>query len=117
MTADASPLPLDDDLHRRLVDLSSDLLFVADLDGRLSYINDAVTRSLHYSASDLIGREALSLVRDDARDEARAFYIDQTPMRRPASLQEVAAVVRFLMSEEASYMNGTVIPVDGGLTA
>ena len=24
-------------------------------------------------------------------DEARAFYIDQTPMRRPASLQEVAA--------------------------
>ena len=47
-------------------------------------------------------------------DEARAFYIDQTPMRRPASLEEVAAVVRFLMSEEASYMNGTVIPVDGG---
>jgi two-component system, cell cycle sensor histidine kinase and response regulator CckA len=74
MTADASPLPLDDDLHRRLVDLSSDLLFVADLDGRLSYINDAATRSLHYSASDLIGREALSLVRDDARGEARAFY-------------------------------------------
>jgi 3-oxoacyl-[acyl-carrier protein] reductase len=50
-------------------------------------------------------------------DEARAFYIDQTPLRRPATLEEVAAVVRFLMSEEASYVNGTVIPVDGGLTA
>jgi 3-oxoacyl-[acyl-carrier protein] reductase len=50
-------------------------------------------------------------------DEARAFYIDQTPLRRPATLKEVAAVVRFLMSEEASYLNGAVIPVDGGLTA
>ena len=25
--------------------------------------------------------------------------------------------MRFLMSEEASYVNGAVIPVDGGLTA
>jgi 3-oxoacyl-[acyl-carrier protein] reductase len=50
-------------------------------------------------------------------DDARAYYLDQTPLQRPAHLEEVAAVVRFLMSEEASYMNGAVIPVDGGLTA
>jgi len=50
-------------------------------------------------------------------DEARAYYIDQTPLQRPARLEEVSAVVRFLMSEEASYVNGAVIPVDGGLTA
>jgi 3-oxoacyl-[acyl-carrier protein] reductase len=50
-------------------------------------------------------------------DEARAYYIDQTPLHRPARLEEVAAVVRFLMSEDASYVNGAVIPVDGGLTA
>jgi 3-oxoacyl-[acyl-carrier protein] reductase len=50
-------------------------------------------------------------------DEARAYYVDQTPLRRAATLLEVAAVVRFLMSDEASYVNGTAIPVDGGLTA
>ena len=57
--------------------------------------------------------------RDDLApdDEARAYYIDQTPLRRTATAEEVSAVVRFLMSEEASYVNGAVIPVDGGLTA
>jgi NAD(P)-dependent dehydrogenase (short-subunit alcohol dehydrogenase family) len=36
------------------------------------------------------------------------------PLRRPAEAAEVAAVVRWLLSEEASYLNGVVLPVDGG---
>jgi 3-oxoacyl-[acyl-carrier protein] reductase len=50
-------------------------------------------------------------------EKARAYYLDQTPLGRTATLEEVAAVVRFLMSDEASYVNGAVIAVDGGLTA
>ncbi len=50
-------------------------------------------------------------------EQARALYMEVTPLGRPAALEEVAHVVRFLMSEEASYVNGAVIPVDGGLTA
>lgn len=50
-------------------------------------------------------------------DQARAFYLEQTPIGRSARLEEVSAVVRFLMSEEASYVNGVVLPIDGGLTA
>jgi 3-oxoacyl-[acyl-carrier protein] reductase len=50
-------------------------------------------------------------------DAARAVYVDQTPLGRTARLEEVSAVVRFLMSDEASYVNGAVVPVDGGLTA
>ncbi len=50
-------------------------------------------------------------------DEARAVYLDQTPAGRSGKPEEIASVVRFLMSDEASYVNGAVIPVDGGLTA
>lgn len=50
-------------------------------------------------------------------ERARAYYVERTPLARTATLDEVSAVVRFLMSDEASYVNGAVIPVDGGLTA
>ena len=50
-------------------------------------------------------------------DEAKRMLVDNTPLGRPARLEEIAAVVRFLMSDEASYVNGAVVAVDGGLTA
>lgn len=39
------------------------------------------------------------------------------PARRPGTPAEVAACVRFLVSPEASYVNGATLTVDGGLTA
>ncbi len=49
-------------------------------------------------------------------DQARKDMITtSTPLGRTASADEVAGVVRFLASEDASYITGAVIPVAGGL--
>lgn len=39
------------------------------------------------------------------------------PARRTGSPEEVAACIRFLASEEAAYVTGTTLTVDGGLSA
>lgn len=47
-----------------------------------------------------------------SREEMAEWY----PLSRIAKPEEVGEVIAFLLSEKASFMTGTVLPVDGGLT-
>ncbi|MFG3025408.1 SDR family oxidoreductase [Streptomyces sp. NPDC048254] len=52
-----------------------------------------------------------------ARHESVRQLIQCTPLGRVGQYEEVAAVAAFLVSEEASFVNGVDIVVDGGLCA
>ena len=46
-----------------------------------------------------------------------AGFIGTVPLGRPATPDEIAGVVAFLSSDDAGFVTGTTIPIDGGLTA
>jgi len=49
-----------------------------------------------------------------SEDEVRQYYINQVPMKRGCTYEDVCNVLAFLASDQASYMTGQAINVTGG---
>ena len=62
-------------------------------------------------------RTNMTAERIDSDPAYRRAMIEATPLGRVANPEEVAAVIAFLASSDASFIAGTVLPVDGGWLA
>jgi len=61
------------------------------------------------------GLTATPMTMDESWERVTRAYESRIPMRRPATPEEQAAVVCFLASADASYVNGETVIADGGL--
>ena len=57
------------------------------------------------------------LTRFTNTDENKAALVSTVPVKRLATPQEIAHVIAFVASANASYMTGASVPVDGGMIA
>ncbi len=53
---------------------------------------------------------------DALPDELKDDYLARIPAKRFGSTEDVAGAVRYLCSDGAGYVNGAVLPVDGGMS-
>jgi NAD(P)-dependent dehydrogenase (short-subunit alcohol dehydrogenase family) len=61
--------------------------------------------------------ESSMLTRFTSTDQNKAALVSTVPVKRLATSEEIAHVIAFVASENASYMTGSSIPVDGGMIA
>lgn len=55
------------------------------------------------------------MTREEANEELKELVLKVIPARRVGDPKEVAAAISFLASDDASYINGAILPVDGGM--
>jgi NAD(P)-dependent dehydrogenase (short-subunit alcohol dehydrogenase family) len=57
----------------------------------------------------------ISAIRGQTYEELEAARLAQVPLKRTAPPEEMAGLIRFLLSDDSAYMTGQAINFDGGL--
>ena len=64
--------------------------------------------------TDMIRGSLIQIGGEDGWEQAGAEFVSTNPMRRFGQPDEVATLVTFLLSQEAPFINGVTVPIDGG---
>ncbi|MDI9490262.1 MAG: 3-oxoacyl-[acyl-carrier-protein] reductase [Clostridiaceae bacterium] len=110
----------------KIINISS----VVGLHGNAGQINYAAAKSAVFAMSKSLAQELATrnvtvncvapgyidtAMTEELPDQVKQAIINQIPMQRTGSPQEIAYAVKFLASKEADYITGQSISVDGGM--
>jgi NAD(P)-dependent dehydrogenase (short-subunit alcohol dehydrogenase family) len=84
----------------------------------LAFAGDGIrVNAIAPGSVDTPGLPAFFRSKPEELEERKAAFFAQIPLGRPSQPEEIAGVALFLASDLSSYVTGTTLPVDGGLTA
>ena len=112
--------------------VAGNIIFISSTRGYRAYHDDAIYGSMKAALIRSVESMALDLAPKKIRvnciapgatatrgnftlEELTGGYADGIPLKRKGTPDEVGALVRFVASEDASYMTGNTIKLDGGL--
>src|SRR5210317_1008353 len=76
-------------LHRYMVDNSPDLIYILNLKGEFSFVNDSVTKLLGYDKSDLLGKHYSQFIADEDRMKAEYLFNERRRASRSSGTVEL----------------------------
>lgn len=69
-------------LHRYIVDKSPDIVYMLDSEGRFTFVNERMEKTLGYNKSDVIGKHYTSIVHDDDLEMAEYTFNERRTGKR-----------------------------------
>lgn len=94
------------DFYRQMVEAAGDVIFLTDVNGKITYINPAISQTFGYQQSDMIGHNFLEFVGEVWRSRIYEFYVQQFNSRNTRTKVEYPLMTR---SGEERWVEQTVV--------
>ena len=97
-------------LHRYMVDNSPDLIYILNLAGEFTFVNDSVTKLLGFDKSDLIGKHFSEFIADE--DSLKAEYLFNERRRESRSNRTIELGLKCNAAHSAKPFETTTCPIE-----
>jgi diguanylate cyclase len=97
-------------LHRFIVDHSPDIVFMLDIDGNFTFLNDTVYKTLGFNKNELVGKHYSTLISSQSAEQAKYVFTERRAGTRKSRNVELKLKCRD--ESEHRYFDTTSMSID-----